>query len=50
MGCKGSLVRIQSTRRISDQKISMPVNFDDLQAFLFLVVSVFIRKYQNSLE
>jgi hypothetical protein len=26
----------------------MPVNFDDLQAFLFLGMSVFIRNYRNS--
>jgi hypothetical protein len=31
-------------------KISMPVNFDDLQAFLFSGMSVFVRKYQISLE
>jgi len=31
-------------------KISMPVNFDDLQAFLFSSMPVFIRKYQLSLE
>jgi hypothetical protein len=28
----------------------MPVNFDDLQAFLFLSTAVFIRKYQDSRE